>query len=77
MSDNSLLFIIWGHVRAHAEKWLDRLHQDQVSFNSGEIQFLSAERESPTELRLLLYAHVVGLLFFFLFFLPLAIDLCD
>lgn len=65
MSDNSLLFISWGHVRASAEKWLDRIHQDQVSFNSGETQFLSAERESPTELRLLLYAHVVGLAYFF------------
>lgn len=67
MSDNSLVFIIWGHVRAHAEKWLDRIQQDQGSFNLGETQFLSAERESPTELqlRLLLYAHVVGLPFFF------------
>lgn len=76
MSDNSLLLIIWGHVRAYAEKWSDRIHQDQGSFNLGETQFLSAERESPTELRLLLYAPVVGPLIF-LFFLPLAYDLCD
>lgn len=63
MSDNSLLFIIWRHVRAYTEKWSDRIHQDQVSFNLKEIQFLSAERESPNELHLWLSAHVVGLFF--------------
>lgn len=76
MSDNSLLFIIWRHVRAYAEKYT-KIHQDQVSSNLGETQFLSAERESPIELHLLLYTDVAGLVYFFLFFLPLASDLCD
>lgn len=70
MNDNSLLFIIWGHVRAYAEKWLDRIHQDQGSFNLRETVSVCRKGVSYRA-----SCVAIGLLIF-LFFPPLAYDLC-